>query len=195
MPDGRIGHAELALGDGRMFLADEHPEIGVRAPLPGAGTDVSLHLEVSDVDAVVSRAAAARAVVERQPSDNPYGRIGVVRDPFGHRWLLNAPPSAATERARDGDVGFFSLWVDDVARAAAFYAAVLGWTYLEDGGPSRILAGTAFPRRITALADVRREFWPDQRQATLFCSRGGGRPRRRRRPGARRRRAGAGTPA
>jgi len=168
MPDGRIGHAELQIAGARAFLADEHPEIGVAAPASGAGTAVSLHLEVPDVDAAVARAATASATVEREPSDNPYGRVGVIRDPFGHRWMLESPPPAPA----DGDVGFLSLWVDDVERAAAFYADVLGWTYAEDSGPSRTLAGTAFPHRITALADVRREFWPDQRHATLFCSRG-----------------------
>lgn len=172
MPDGRIGHAELQLARARLFLSDEHPEIGVAAPASGAGTAVSLHLQVEDVDAVTARAAAADAVVEREPSDNPYGRVGVIRDPFGHRWMLNSPPAAALEQARDGDVGFFSLWVDDVERAAVFYADALGWTYAQDSGPGRTVEGTAFPHRITALADVRREFWPDQRHATLFCSRG-----------------------
>lgn len=171
MPDGRIGHAELQIAGARLFLSDEHPEIGVAAPAPGAGIAVSLHLEVPDVDAAAARAAAANATIEREPSDNPYGRVGVIRDPFGHRWMLNSPPDPG-EWARDGDVGFFSLWVDDVEQAAAFYADVLGWAYTEDSGPSRTLRTTAVPHRITALADVRGEFWSDQRHATLFCSRG-----------------------
>lgn len=95
MPDGRIGHAEIEVSGGRVMLADEHPEIGVVAPRPGQGATVTLHAEVRDVDAVVDRAVAAGATLERPPRDEPYGRVAVVRDPFGHRWLLNGPASAA----------------------------------------------------------------------------------------------------
>jgi predicted enzyme related to lactoylglutathione lyase len=178
MPDGRIGHAELELAGARMFVSDEHPEVGVAAPGAGTGTAVSLHLNLPDVDAVIAKAAGSNAVVEREPSNNPYGRIGVIRDPFGHRWMLNSPPAAPSEPARDGDVGFFSLCVDDVDKAAAFYAAVLGWTYIEDSGPRRTLAGMPFPYRITglaflrALADRREYFWPGQQHPVMFCSRG-----------------------
>jgi predicted enzyme related to lactoylglutathione lyase len=147
MPDGRIGHAELQIAGARVFLSDEHPESGFAAPASGAGSAVSLHLDVPDVDAVTARVAAANARVEREPSDNPYGRIGVIRDPFGHRWMLNSP------------------------RAAAFSADVLGWTYAEDNGPSRTVVGTAVPHRITALADAPGVL-ADQQHATLFCSRG-----------------------
>lgn len=171
MPDGRIGHAELLFAGARVFLSDEHPEIGVAAPAVGGPAAVSLHLDVADVDAVIAEAAAARAVVEREPSDNPYGRVGVIRDPFGHRWMLNSPPAAAVEPARDGDVGFFSLCVDDVDKAADFYGHVLGWTYVEDSGPRRTLTGMSFPHRITALADLRGEIW-DPGRPTMYCSRG-----------------------
>lgn len=150
MPDGRIGHAELTIAGARVFLADEHPEIGVAAPTPGTGAAVSLHLEVPDVDAVVARAAAARAGVEREPSDNPYGRVGVIRDPFGHRWMLHSPPAdsapavVAPDRRTEGEVAYLTMNVVDSARARAFYGAVFGWTFtrghVQDGwqvdGPS-----------------------------------------------------------
>jgi len=150
MPDGRIGHAELAIAGARVFLSDEHPEIGVVAPAPGAGAGVSLHLGVADVDAVIVRAASAGAAVEREPSDNAYGRVGVIRDPFGHRWMLNSPPadpassSSAPGREKEGDVAYLTMHVIDSARARAFYGAVFGWTFapghVEDGwqvdGPS-----------------------------------------------------------
>jgi uncharacterized glyoxalase superfamily protein PhnB len=171
MPDGRIGHAELALADARVFLSDEHPEYGVAAPMAERGAAVSLDLQVPDADAAVARAAAANATVEREPSDNPYGRIGVIRDPFGHRWMFNSPAAAPTEPARDGDVGFFSLCVDDVDRAAAFYSAVLGWSYVEDRGPRRTLVGMPFVHRINALADLRGHIW-DPGHPTMYCSRG-----------------------
>jgi uncharacterized glyoxalase superfamily protein PhnB len=74
-----------------LFLADAHPEIGVVAPRPGEGATVTLHLEVPDVDALARRAVEAGARMDREPTDNPYGRIAVLTDPFGHRWMLNTP--------------------------------------------------------------------------------------------------------
>jgi uncharacterized glyoxalase superfamily protein PhnB len=90
MPDGHIGHAELDLGGARLYLSEQFPEIGVEAPAPDRGVPVTLHLEVVDVDAVTDLAVSAGAVLDRAPGDNPYGRTAVVRDPFGHRWMLNA---------------------------------------------------------------------------------------------------------
>ena len=134
MPDGRIGHAELELAGAPVFLSDAHPEIGVVAPEPGSGATVTLHAEVDDVDVLTATAVAAGATLERAPADNPYGRVAVVRDPFGHRWMLNAPPRPA-QRVREGDVVYASLQVPDVERAAAFFGAVLGWTYAPGSGP------------------------------------------------------------
>lgn len=88
MPDGRVGHAEMRLSGARLYLSDAHPELAVVAPDP-AGVPVSLHLEVADVDSLVDRLRGARAKVDREPGDTPAGRIAVVRDPFGHRWMLN----------------------------------------------------------------------------------------------------------
>ena len=95
MPDGRVGHAELDLGGAHLYLSDAHPEIGVVAPDPATGASITLHLELSDVDAATERARDEAAVIEREPSDNPYGRIATVRDPFGHRWMLNGPVHAS----------------------------------------------------------------------------------------------------
>jgi uncharacterized glyoxalase superfamily protein PhnB len=90
MPDGRVGHAELRIRGARVFLSDAHPELAVVAPDP-AGVPVTLHLTVEDVDELVGRLRDAGAVVDREPGDTPAGRIAVVRDPFGHRWMLNGP--------------------------------------------------------------------------------------------------------
>jgi uncharacterized glyoxalase superfamily protein PhnB len=90
MPDGRVGHAELAIRGARLFLADAHPELAVTAPDP-SGVPVTLHLEVDDVDQLVITLRAAGAQVDREPEDGPPGRLAVVRDPFGHRWMLNQP--------------------------------------------------------------------------------------------------------
>jgi uncharacterized glyoxalase superfamily protein PhnB len=130
MDDDRIGHAELAVGGATLYLADEHPELGLAAPEPGR-VPVSLHLTVDDVDAAVARAADAGATVERAPTDAEYGRTGVVVDPSGHRWMLQSLPAAPAEPRpplRAGDAVYLTLNVPDGRRALAFYGAVLGWT-------------------------------------------------------------------
>jgi len=88
-PSGRIGHAELRIGDDALMLADEYPDMGIRSPLAFEGTAVTLHLYVADVDAVVARAVAAGAKVLREVQDQFYGdRSGTIVDPFGHRWMI-----------------------------------------------------------------------------------------------------------
>jgi uncharacterized glyoxalase superfamily protein PhnB/DNA-directed RNA polymerase specialized sigma24 family protein len=119
MPDGRVGHAELEIAGGVLMLADEFPDIGVAAPRRGESASVTLHISVDDVDALTRRAVAAGATLERPPADYPYGRNAVVRDPFGHRWLISTEPSTRPRSAvpRHGDVVYASLWVPDVERA------------------------------------------------------------------------------
>jgi len=90
MDDQRIGHAELRIADGLLYLADEFPEIGLRAPTPGA-TSVSLMLHVADTDAVLARARSRGAEVEREPYEAHGSRSATIRDPFGHRWMLTGP--------------------------------------------------------------------------------------------------------
>ena len=86
-PDGRIGHAELQIGDSKFMLADEFPEMDFRSPRSIGGTPVMLHLYVEDVDTVVGRAVAAGAKVLRPIQDQFYGdRSGSVADPYGHVW-------------------------------------------------------------------------------------------------------------
>lgn len=88
-PDGRIGHAELQLGDSRIMLADEFPEMGARSPMSLGGTPVSILLYVEDVDAVTKRALAAGAKMLRPVKDQFYGdRTGTLNDPFGHQWTI-----------------------------------------------------------------------------------------------------------
>ncbi|MBQ5945891.1 VOC family protein [Massilia sp. ST3] len=88
-PSGRIGHAELDFGGVTVMLADEYPEYGIRGPHGLGGTPVTIHLHVDNADAVVERALAAGASLERKVQDEFYGeRGGVVRDPFGHRWNI-----------------------------------------------------------------------------------------------------------
>ena len=146
MPDGRIGHAELALGGGEIYLADEHPEIGVVAPSPDAAA-VSLVLQVPDVDETLADVRAAGARVVREPYEGYGHRGATIVDPFGHRWMLQSPlaaVAAATYAYAPGDAGYTSLWVPDVDRAADFFASVLGWTYeAAHQGQGRRVIGTA----------------------------------------------------
>lgn len=90
-PDGRVGHAELELGGTIVALADEFPEMDILGPKRRGGTSASLALDVADVDAVAARAVAAGAVLERPIADEFYGkRVAWLRDPYGHRWSLQA---------------------------------------------------------------------------------------------------------
>lgn len=123
MDDGRIGHAELAIGGGVLYLADEFPDLGLRAPVPGS-TSVSLMLHVPDTDAALARARAHGAAVEREPYEGHGNRAATIRDPFGHRWMFSGP---VREPIRHGDLGHVSVQTPDAARAATFYSHVLGW--------------------------------------------------------------------
>ena len=128
MDDGRIGHAELAIAGGVLYLADEYPEIGLKAPDPQA-TSVSLMLHVADTDATLERARERGAQVQREPYENYGSRSATILDPFGHRWMLTGPVTGAATPIQHGDVGYISVWTPDADRAAAFYGHVLGWAY------------------------------------------------------------------
>ena len=143
MADGRIGHAELAIGDSVLMLADEYPELGLRGPKAHGGVSVTLAIVVPDVDATVDRALARGADLVYPVSDEDYGRRGAITDPYGHRWLISAaapqslaePPPAPTPRR--GDLGYLTLAVQDDEAAKAFYGAVLGWRF----SPGRVERG------------------------------------------------------
>ena len=104
-PDGRVGHAEIRIGDSPVMLADEFPEIGARSPQTIGGTAVSLMVYVPDVDAVVAQAVAAGAKLTRPVADQFYGdRIRGVANPFGHSWFIathkeDVPPDELERRA------------------------------------------------------------------------------------------------
>jgi uncharacterized glyoxalase superfamily protein PhnB len=126
--DGTIGHMEVDLGDAVLMLSetsDLYPEVPVRAPDSPTTFSHSLHLDVPNVDETVVLARSRGATVEREPTDQPYGRGAVIVDPFGHRWLLLRPPADAT-RFRHGDVSRVTMMPADADRAKDFYEAVLG---------------------------------------------------------------------
>ncbi len=89
MPDGRLGHAEIRIGDSPIMLADGCAEMGSRDPQALGGTPVSILLYVKDVDAMVPQAQAAGAKVLRPLQDQFYGdRSCTLADPFGHVWTI-----------------------------------------------------------------------------------------------------------
>lgn len=104
-PDGRVGHAELDLGDSMIMLADQNPDMDARGPRAIGGTPVSLHTYVEDADSVFDRAIQAGAKVLRPVEDQFYGdRSGQFEDPFGHRWNVathveDVPPEEMKKRA------------------------------------------------------------------------------------------------
>ncbi|HAP77738.1 MAG TPA: hypothetical protein DCR14_16860, partial [Acidimicrobiaceae bacterium] len=157
--DGRIGHAEIAIGNSRIALADEYPDYGAIGPLRLGGSATKFTLEVADADAVFARALALGATQVRPVDDQFYGfRQGMLQDPWGHQWSIGSPiagfgddqyaanaaeqgfrheaPAAAA--ANDdhqvkhhdrGDLYYWTLPTADLARAQAFFGALLGWRF------------------------------------------------------------------
>ena len=88
-PDGKIGHAELKIGDSHIFLADEFPGMSV-APAPGTKNACGIFLYLENVDDAYNRAVAAGAMVDMPLMNQFWGdRYGKITDPFGHQWGLS----------------------------------------------------------------------------------------------------------
>ena len=89
MPGGAVGHAEIQFGDSVVMLADEFPQMGAHGPAKYGGSPISLHLYVTDVDAVVAKAVSLGAKIARPVANQFYGdRSGTITDPFGHIWNI-----------------------------------------------------------------------------------------------------------
>jgi PhnB protein len=105
-PGGRVGHAELQIGDSRIMLSDPFPQSSTRPPKELGGTTGSVFMYVEDVDAVVKRAVAAGATITMEPDNMFWGdRFGTITDPFGHVWSIathveDVPPEEMEERAK-----------------------------------------------------------------------------------------------
>ncbi len=105
-PDGRVADAELRIGDTVMRLCDNLPIFDAKAPSELGGTTVEIFLFVDDVDATVRRAEGAGATIQEEPKDQFWGdRLGRLKDPFGHHWLVatrieDLTPDEIGERAR-----------------------------------------------------------------------------------------------
>jgi len=106
-PDGKIGHAEIRIGDSHVMIADEHPDMDFLGPLSRKGTTVSLLLYVEDADMVFARAIEAGALELRPLCDQFYGdRSGTITDPWGHVWSIasrieNLTPAEIQERFQE----------------------------------------------------------------------------------------------
>ena len=105
-PGGKIGHAELELGDSRIMLADPFPQASTRPPKELGGTSAGAFLYVEDVDALVKQAVDAGATVTMEVADQFWGdRFGTITDPFGHVWSIathveDVPPEEIVERGK-----------------------------------------------------------------------------------------------
>ena len=88
-PGGKIAHVELTIGNSKIMLSDEYPEMNVRGPAAFGGCAIGLHFYTKDVDSVVKRAVTFGAKLIRPVEDRFYGdRAGEIQDPFGHRWSI-----------------------------------------------------------------------------------------------------------
>jgi PhnB protein len=105
-PDGKVGHAELEIGDSLVMLSDALPQFTTKSPTELGGTTASVFLYVEDVDAVVKQAVEAGGTVAMEVADQFWGdRLGSVTDPFGHSWLIathveNVTPEEIAERTK-----------------------------------------------------------------------------------------------
>ena len=88
-PNGKVGHAELKIGDSRVMLSDPFPQASTTPPKELGGTSASIFMYVEDVDAVVQKAVDAGATVTMEVEDQFWGdRFGSITDPFGHNWSI-----------------------------------------------------------------------------------------------------------
>jgi uncharacterized glyoxalase superfamily protein PhnB len=181
--DGRIGHAEIIIGNSKLMLADEYPEIDSLGPETRGGPTASFTIEVPDVDASFERAVAAGAAVIRPVADQFHGnRMGWLTDPFGHRWTLSTPIAGfdRAEYARvsreegyeliesqqlkshsQGDLYYFTLQVHDLARAQAFFGSVLGWQFPDpaQGHVANISAPPGGVAQVEPGGSTRAQLW------------------------------------
>ena len=107
MPDGRMGHAEIQIGDSRVMLADESREMDTKSPHNLGGSPLGLMIYVENVDEVFNRAISAGAREARPVKDQFYGdRSGNLVDPFGHKWTIathieDVPPQEMEKRMEE----------------------------------------------------------------------------------------------
>ena len=113
-PDGRVGHAQIRIGQADIMVSDAYPDFGAVAPEPGNVTATfALNLYVPDADATMAQAAAAGATIQRPVEEQFYGdRMGTMIDPFGVRWMI-------ATHVRDVSAEEMAAAVDDFAESGA----------------------------------------------------------------------------
>jgi PhnB protein len=106
-PNGKIGHADLKIGDAHLMLSDEFPEMDANGPEVFGGSPVMIHVYVEDVDEVAARAQKAGARFAKPVENQFYGdRGGKFTDPFGQLWWIasrkeNLSPEEMKRRAAE----------------------------------------------------------------------------------------------
>jgi len=111
-PAGKIGHAELMLGDALLMLSDEAPDFGHMSAQTLGGSPILLHLYVADVDTFIATAVKAGATLLRDVKDEFYGdRSGQIADPFGYKWMI------ATRKKQISPAEMQRLWTEALAGA------------------------------------------------------------------------------
>ena len=135
MPDGRIGHAEMRVGDTVFMLAGEFAEEQHLSPETLGGSTVGLMLHVPDSDTTYALAVEMGATALRPVAVSYGARGGTIRDPFGHRWFVQTAIEADDVPVEDisgrryGDVGYLTLMFADGNRAARFYGGLFDWQF------------------------------------------------------------------
>jgi len=151
MDDGRIGHAELRVGDTVFFLAGEFPDEQHFSPETLGGSTVGLLLHVPDADATYERAVANGATALRPISEQYGARQGTLRDPFGQRWFISTHiavddvPVEDVPGRRFGDLGYVTLSVPDGEKARRFYGELFGWEFVTGHEPGSFHVSSVTP--------------------------------------------------
>jgi len=153
--EGRVGHAELDVAGAVFYLSDEAPQLGVAAPTrDGSHTSVSIVIQVAAVEQFVERATSGGATVQRPIEEGHGSRSACIIDPFGHRWNVATPVFDAEQlaaRRAPSEPYYMTLTTPDVERGAAFYGAVLGWEFQDQGNGGRHVTNTEMPIGLRAL--------------------------------------------
>jgi PhnB protein len=128
-PGGKIGHAELEIGNSRIMLSDPFPQASTKSPKELGGTSSSVFLYVEDVDAVVKQATNAGASITMEVADQFWGdRFGSVIDPFGHSWSIathieDLTPDEIAERGKAA-MAEMSSWASERLDAAYAHGGI-----------------------------------------------------------------------
>src|SRR6185369_13332324 len=122
-PSGKIGHAELQIGESTLKISDEYPEYGALSPQSLGGSPVKLHLQVENVDDFARRAVAAGAVIIRPIEHQFYGdRAGHLRDPFGYTWIVASHIKDVSLAEMQAEFDSFSKQVETPARREGYHS-------------------------------------------------------------------------